>query len=174
MKIELREISVREICDGYKDSEEEGVFAFGGRLNVRPRYQREFVYDDKKRNDGHHLFDRQRPVCQVPVRQVEQRLQHIGQIAPVPVSHRFQLLPCLRDKGQSPPRQLFGARDDRFQSVFRQAFQHKDFTTGQQGGIQLERRIFRRRADQNDRAVFHIRQKSVLLGTVEPVDFVNK
>ena len=50
MKIELREISVREICDGYKDSEEEGVFAFGGRLNVRPPYQREFVYDDKKRN----------------------------------------------------------------------------------------------------------------------------
>ena len=50
MKIELREISVREICDGYKDSEEEGVFAFGGKLNVRPPYQREFVYDDKKRN----------------------------------------------------------------------------------------------------------------------------
>ena len=50
MKIELHEISVREICDGYKDSEEEGVFAFGGRLNVRPPYQREFVYDDKKRN----------------------------------------------------------------------------------------------------------------------------
>ena len=50
MKIELREISVREICDGYKDSEEEGVFAFGGRLNVRPPYQSEFVYDDKKRN----------------------------------------------------------------------------------------------------------------------------
>ena len=50
MKIELREISVRDICDGYKDSEEEGVFAFGGGLNVRPPYQREFVYDDKKRN----------------------------------------------------------------------------------------------------------------------------
>lgn len=50
MKIELREISVRDICDGYKDSEEEGVFAFGGKLNVRPPYQREFVYDDKKRN----------------------------------------------------------------------------------------------------------------------------
>lgn len=50
MKIELREIFVREICDGYKDSEEEGVFAFRGKLNVRPPYQREFVYDDKKRN----------------------------------------------------------------------------------------------------------------------------
>lgn len=50
MKIELNEISVREICDGYKDDEEEGVFAFDGKLNVRPPYQREFVYDDKKRN----------------------------------------------------------------------------------------------------------------------------
>ena len=50
MKIELHEIPVREICNGYKDSEEEGVFAFGGKLNVRPKYQREFVYDDKKRN----------------------------------------------------------------------------------------------------------------------------
>ena len=71
MKVELREISVREICDGYnKDSEEEGVFAFGGRLNVRPPYQREFEKKKKKRNDGHHLFDRQGPFCQVPVRQV--------------------------------------------------------------------------------------------------------
>ena len=50
MKIELREISVRDICNGYKDSEEKGVFAFRGKLNVRPPYQREFVYDDKKRN----------------------------------------------------------------------------------------------------------------------------
>lgn len=49
MKIELHEIPVREICDGYKDSEEEGVFAYGGKLNVRPKYQREFIYDDKER-----------------------------------------------------------------------------------------------------------------------------
>ena len=49
MKIELHEIPVREICDGYKDSEEEGVFAYGGKLNVRPKYQREFIYNDKER-----------------------------------------------------------------------------------------------------------------------------
>ena len=34
----------------YTDTEEMGVYAFGGKLNVRPAYQREFVYDDKKRN----------------------------------------------------------------------------------------------------------------------------
>ena len=49
MKIELRKIKIRELVDGYVDNEEEGVFAWGGRLNVRPKYQREFVYKDKQR-----------------------------------------------------------------------------------------------------------------------------
>ena len=49
MKIELREITVRELVDGYKDCKEEGVFGYGGKLDIRPAYQREFVYDDKKR-----------------------------------------------------------------------------------------------------------------------------
>ena len=50
MKIELHEIAVREIAEGYRDSAEEGVVGYGGRLDIRPKYQREFVYDDKKRN----------------------------------------------------------------------------------------------------------------------------
>jgi len=50
MKIELHEITVREIVDGYLDNDEEGVVGYCGRLNIRPKYQREFVYDDKKRN----------------------------------------------------------------------------------------------------------------------------
>ena len=50
MKIELKEITVREVADGYVDSAEEGVVGYGGRLDIRPKYQREFVYDDKKRN----------------------------------------------------------------------------------------------------------------------------
>ncbi len=50
MEIKLQEISVREIFDGYENNEETGqVVAFGGKLNVRPAYQREFVYDDKKK-----------------------------------------------------------------------------------------------------------------------------
>lgn len=50
MKIELHEISVRDVFDGYYNDEESGqVVAYGGKLNVRPAYQREFVYDDKKK-----------------------------------------------------------------------------------------------------------------------------
>lgn len=50
MKIELHEISVREVAENYVDNAEEGVVGYGGRLNIRPKYQREFVYDAKKRD----------------------------------------------------------------------------------------------------------------------------
>lgn len=50
MKIELHEITVGEVAEGYVDNAEEGVVGYCGRLNIRPKYQREFVYDDKKRN----------------------------------------------------------------------------------------------------------------------------
>ena len=50
MKIELHELTVREIAENYIDNAEDGVIGYNGRLNIRPKYQREFVYDDKKRN----------------------------------------------------------------------------------------------------------------------------
>ena len=50
MKIELHEIPIREVANGYKDSQESGVVAYGGLLDVRPAYQREFIYRDEKRN----------------------------------------------------------------------------------------------------------------------------
>lgn len=52
MKITLHEIKIRDLCAGYEDLSitEEGIVGYGGRLNIRPKYQREFVYDDKKRN----------------------------------------------------------------------------------------------------------------------------
>ena len=50
MKIEHREIPIREVAEGYSDNSEEGVVGFGGRLNIRPKYQREFVYREKERN----------------------------------------------------------------------------------------------------------------------------
>jgi hypothetical protein len=50
VKIELNEITVRRVAEGYADSAEEGVVGYGGRLDIRPKYQREFVYNDKKRN----------------------------------------------------------------------------------------------------------------------------
>ena len=45
MKIELKEITAREVADGYLDGDEEGVVGYGGLLDIRPKYQREFVYD---------------------------------------------------------------------------------------------------------------------------------
>ncbi len=50
MKIEERKIPVRKIFEGYVDSAELGVQAFGGKLNVRPAYQREFVYNPQQRD----------------------------------------------------------------------------------------------------------------------------
>lgn len=50
MNIELHSITIRELFDGYKDSGDDGVVAYGGRLDVRPKYQREFVYKDKQRD----------------------------------------------------------------------------------------------------------------------------
>lgn len=50
MKISLHEIPVRQLVEGYRDSQEEGVTGYGGRLNIRPKYQREFVYQDQQRN----------------------------------------------------------------------------------------------------------------------------
>ena len=50
MKIELHEIPIREIYNGYKDSAEAGVIAYGGKLDIRPAYQREFIYKEDKRN----------------------------------------------------------------------------------------------------------------------------
>lgn len=50
MKIELKEITVRELTNGYKDNAEAGVVGYGGKLDIRPPYQREFIYKDKQRD----------------------------------------------------------------------------------------------------------------------------
>lgn len=51
MKIELHEVTIRELVEGFKDNDEEGVVGYGGRLDIRPKYQRNFVYstDDERR-----------------------------------------------------------------------------------------------------------------------------
>ncbi len=50
MKIELNRITIRVLSEGYKNSNEEGVVAYNGKLDVRPKYQREFVYKDEQRD----------------------------------------------------------------------------------------------------------------------------
>lgn len=51
MKIELHEIKVFEIVEGYTDSAENGVVGYGGHLNIRPAFQREFIYTGRQRDE---------------------------------------------------------------------------------------------------------------------------
>ena len=50
MKIELKEITVKKLIEGFVDNAEQGVVAYGGKLDIRPPYQREFIYKDKQRD----------------------------------------------------------------------------------------------------------------------------
>ena len=50
MKIELKEITIRDLSNGYVDNADNGVVGFGGKLDIRPPYQREFIYKDKQRD----------------------------------------------------------------------------------------------------------------------------
>jgi len=50
MNIELKEITVRALTEGYKDNNEVGVVGFCGKLDIRPPFQREFIYKDKQRD----------------------------------------------------------------------------------------------------------------------------
>lgn len=50
MEIRLEEKTIRELIKGYEDSAENGVVGYDGKLNIRPAFQREFVYKEKERN----------------------------------------------------------------------------------------------------------------------------
>lgn len=62
MKIALQNITVRQLVDGYTDQADAGVRGYGGRLNIRPAYQREFVYKDQQRNEVIHTVRRGFPL----------------------------------------------------------------------------------------------------------------
>ena len=50
MKIDLKKITVRDLVENYHDDGEGGVRGYGGKLDIRPPFQREFVYKDKQRD----------------------------------------------------------------------------------------------------------------------------
>ena len=51
MKIILKNIKVSELTNGYEDKAEEGLRGYDSKLNIRPAYQREFIYKEKQRNE---------------------------------------------------------------------------------------------------------------------------
>lgn len=48
MTIKQIEVTVGEITDGYENNDEQGVRGYGGKLDIRPPYQREFIYNEKE------------------------------------------------------------------------------------------------------------------------------
>lgn len=50
MKISHHKITVEELAEDYQDNKDEGVIGYNGKLDIRPKYQREFIYNDKQRD----------------------------------------------------------------------------------------------------------------------------
>ena len=52
MDIRPLKVTVREIVAGHVDGSdrEEGIRGYSGRLDIRPKYQRNYIYDNAKRN----------------------------------------------------------------------------------------------------------------------------
>jgi len=49
VEIKLKEVKIKDLVENYQDKADEGVTGYGGRLDIRPPFQREFVYNDKQR-----------------------------------------------------------------------------------------------------------------------------
>jgi len=49
MKITPVRITIRDLVSGFEDNAENGVRSYGGKLDIRPPYQREFVYNESQR-----------------------------------------------------------------------------------------------------------------------------
>lgn len=48
MTIKQIQVTVGDVCRGYVNNDELGVRGYDGRLDIRPAYQREFIYNDKE------------------------------------------------------------------------------------------------------------------------------
>lgn len=51
MIIKEKKVTVRDVYEDYFNDAEEGVTGYRERLDIRPKYQREFVYKDKQRDE---------------------------------------------------------------------------------------------------------------------------
>lgn len=56
MIIKSENKKIKDVFNGYVDRDDEGVFAYGGKLAIRPPYQREFVYNIKQSEDVIHTI----------------------------------------------------------------------------------------------------------------------
>lgn len=62
MDIALNHITIRDLIKNYEDDGDDGVRGYGGRLDIRPPYQRNFVYSGKQREAVIDTIRKQRPL----------------------------------------------------------------------------------------------------------------
>ena len=62
MDIKQLELTIGDVVAGYFNDAEEGVIGYDDRLDIRPKYQREFVYKDKQRDAVIHTIMRGLPL----------------------------------------------------------------------------------------------------------------
>lgn len=62
MEITRNLIKVRDLVEGYINDLENGVKGYSGKLDIRPPFQREFVYKDEKRNEVIRTLRKGRPL----------------------------------------------------------------------------------------------------------------
>lgn len=51
MKIQLKEVTIAELYDGYEYDELNDILGYGGKLNIRPAYQREYIYKPEQEQE---------------------------------------------------------------------------------------------------------------------------
>lgn len=51
MEIQLKEVTIAELYDGYEYDELSDILGYGGKLNIRPAYQREFIYKPEQEQE---------------------------------------------------------------------------------------------------------------------------
>ncbi len=49
MKIVHKPVTIRALVEGYSDNGDDGVVGYGGKLDIRPPYQRAFIYNDQRK-----------------------------------------------------------------------------------------------------------------------------
>ncbi len=59
---ELKEITIRDLAKGYDDKGHDGVVGFDGKLDIRPPYQREFIYKPPQRDAVIDTIIKNRPL----------------------------------------------------------------------------------------------------------------
>jgi len=92
----------------------------------------------------------------------------------VAVGHALKSFARRRIKRKPSVLYLFGALEQLLDRFLIKGFENQHARTRKQRRIQFERRVFGGGADQNNGAVLHYREKTVLLGAVEAMNLVDK